>query len=168
MSIKNLIKKENKFTKEYFAKVVSNQDPLGRGRLQVTINSILGTIPFWVNCTNVRGGVSFQLIPDPGDVITVKFKNKDIYSGEWELKGSPTDTAGINPNKYGFSDSKGNSFMIDRANSCISTTTGADTITASDTFVNGNFGTSCGVSQMVVLPDGTTLMFNNGILIGVS
>lgn len=168
MSIKNLIKKENKFAKEYFAKVVSNQDPLSRGRLQVTINAILGTIPFWVNCTNVRGSVNFQMIPEPGDVITVKFKNKDIYSGEWELKGSPTNSANIDPKKYGMSDTNGNSFMIDRANNCISTTTIADTITASDTFVNGNFGTSVGLSKTYMLPDGTVLIFNNGILIGGS
>lgn len=168
MSIKNLIKKEQKFNKEYFAKVVSNQDSLGRGRLQVTINSVMGTIPFWVNCTNVIGKVSFQMIPEPGDTVTVKFKNKDIYSGEWELKGSPTNSANIDPKKYGFKDNSGNSFMIDRGNNCISTNTIADTITASDTFVNGNFGTSVGISKTYILPDGTVLMFNNGILIGGS
>ena len=114
MTTKNLIKKENKFAKEYIAEVVSNEDPLMRGRLQVKVESILGDIPFWVNATLVAGSVRFTLIPEPMDLVTVKFKNKDIYSGEWELKGSPNNEAQIDPKKYGLSDAQGNFILIDR------------------------------------------------------
>lgn len=122
MSTKNLIKRENKFAKDYFAKVVSNDDPLRRGRLQVKIEAIMGDIPFWTNCTNQIGKVNLQLIPEPDDIVTVKFKNKDIYSGEWELKGNPvdgTDERNIDPKKYGFYDDQGNCIVIDRANNNI-------------------------------------------------
>lgn len=118
MSTKNLIKKENKFQKEYFAKVVSNDDPLSRGRLLVIVETLMGKIPFWTNCTNQIGKVNLQLIPEPGDIVTVKFKNKDIYSGEWELKGSPvdgTEEKKIDPKKYGLYDEQGNCIIIDRA-----------------------------------------------------
>lgn len=125
MSTKNLIKKENRFAKDYFARVVSNDDPLKRGRLQVKLEAIMGNIPFWVNCTNQIGKVNFQLIPEPEDIVTVKFKNKDIYSGEWELKGNPidgTEQKNIDPKKYGLYDEQGNFILIDRATNDISVT----------------------------------------------
>lgn len=122
MSLKNIIKKDNRFEKEYMATVVTNDDPLRRGRLQVKVDAILGDIPFWVNCTNVIGKVNLQLIPEQDDIVSVKFRNKDIYSGEWELKGSPTngtDERAIDPKKYGLYDSQGNCVIIDRANNSI-------------------------------------------------
>lgn len=125
MSTKNLIKRENRFSKEYFAKVVSNDDPLRRGRLQVLVETLMGDIPFWTNCTNQIGKVNLQLIPEPEDTVTVKFKNKDVYSGEWELKGSPidgTDEKNIDPKKYGFYDANGNCIIIDRAENNIAIT----------------------------------------------
>lgn len=125
MSTKNLIKKENKFTKEYLAKVVSNDDPLRRGRLLVTQDTLMGKIAFWTNCTNQIGKVNFQLIPEPEDTVTIKFKNKDIYSGEWELKGSPidgTDEKNIDPKKYGLYDANGNCIIIDRSSNDIAIT----------------------------------------------
>lgn len=115
MSTKNLIKNENKFAKTYTAKVVSNDDPLRRGRLQVTVEAILGDIPFWTNSTLVAGSVQLLLIPEPEDLVQVSFKNKDIYSGEWELKGSPNNQSEIDPKKYGLKDNQGNFVIIDRA-----------------------------------------------------
>lgn len=129
MSTKNLINKENRFDKEYVATVVSNADPLGRGRLQVTIPAIMGDIPFWVNSTLVAGSVKLLLIPNAGDIVSVKFRNKDIYSGEWELKGSAadgTEQSSIDPNKYGLSDTQGNFIVIDRATNSINITSIAD------------------------------------------
>lgn len=120
MTTRNLIKKENRFSKTYVAEVVSNEDPLLKGRLQVKVATILGDIPFWVNSTLVAGSVRLILIPEPGDLVDVKFKNGDIYSGEWEMKGSPKQDAQIDPKKYGLSDSLGNFVIIDRATNDIS------------------------------------------------
>lgn len=150
MSTKNLIKKENKFQKEYFAKVVSNDDPLSRGRLLVTVETLMGKIPFWTNCTNQIGKVNLQLIPEPEDTVTVKFKNKDIYSGEWELKGSPvdgTEEKKIDPKKYGLYDEQGNCIIIDRAtnniiitakNNCNVTINGITNIVCPTVNITGN------------------------------
>lgn len=168
MSIKNLIKHKNKFSEEYIATIVSNDDPLRRGRLQVTVPTILGPFPFWVNATLTGGSVRLILIPEPNDTVTVKFKNKDIYSGEWELKGSPSNTANIDPKKYGLQDNQGNSIMIDRATNSISINSKAVTIVSDDTYVRGNFGTSVGATEMVPLPNGVVLSFVNGIFIGSS
>ena len=168
MSTKNLIKKENRFSKEYIATVVSNDDPLRRGRLQVTVDTILGTIPFWADSTLLAGSVQFLVIPNPGDKVTIRFKNKDIYSAEWDLKGSATNASNIDPNKYGLRDNQGNSIIIDRSSNSISVTTKAYTATVNDAFVNGNFGTSTGISNTYTLPDGTVLIFTNGILTGGS
>ena len=168
MSIKNLIKHKNKFAEEYIATIVSNDDPLRRGRLQVTIPTILGSFPFWVNATLTGGSVRLLLIPEPNDTVTVKFKNKDVYSGEWELKGSPSNTANIDPKKYGLQDNQGNSIIIDRATNSISINSKAVTIIADDTYVRGNFGTSVGATEMVPLPNGIVLSFVNGIFIGSS
>lgn len=168
MSIKNLIKKENRFDKEYIAKVISNKDSLNRGRLQVQVSSIMGDIPFWVNATLVSGKVKLLLIPEPNDFVTVSFKNKDIYSGEWSLKGSPTNSANIDPNKYGLLDNRGNCIIIDRSTDSVSIKSAATTITANDTYVNGNFGTSVGATELVPLENGTTLSFINGIFQGSS
>lgn len=126
MSTKNLIKHENRFAKEYIAEVVSNEDPLMRGRLLVKVPTILGDNAFWVNATLVAGSVRLTLIPEPKDRVTVRFKNKDIYSGEWELKGSPDNTAQIDPKKYGLSDAQGNCIIIDRATNNIVLNTSAD------------------------------------------
>lgn len=123
MSTKNLIKKQNKFDIEYMATVVSNEDPLGRGRLQVKVPALLGDVPFWTNSTLVAGKVQLLLIPEPEDIVSVKFRNKDIYSGEWELKGSAingTEEKSIDPKKYGLSDAQGNFIIIDRATNDIS------------------------------------------------
>lgn len=122
MSIKNFIKKENKFEKSYFTTVVSNDDALHRGRLLVKIDAILGDIPFWVNATLVAGSTKLLLIPEKDDIVTVKFKNKDIYSGEWSLEGSPNDKSDIDPNKYGLLDTHGNCVMIDKLNKTIDMT----------------------------------------------
>lgn len=122
MGIGNLIKKEDKFSKEYMATVMSQDDPLMRGRLQVKIPFLMGDIPFWVDCSNQIGKVNLQLIPEPEDTVTVKFRNKDIYSGVWELKGNPidgTEQKQIDPKKYGFYDEQGNCIIIDRANNNI-------------------------------------------------
>jgi phage baseplate assembly protein gpV len=59
------------------------------------------------------------LIPNPGDIVSVSFRNKDIYSGEWELKGCPTKDANIDPKKYGLSDNQGNFILIDRTTNSI-------------------------------------------------
>lgn len=115
MSTKNLIKNENRFLKTYTAKVVSNEDPLRRGRLQVLVDAIMGDIPFWVDSTLVAGKVQLILIPEPEDLVKVKFRNKDIYSGEWSLGGSPNAQSDIDPKKYGLKDEQGNLVIIDRA-----------------------------------------------------
>ena len=145
MSTKNLIKKEDRFGKEYFAKVVSNEDPLMRGRLKVRVDAIMGNIAFWTNCTNQIGKVNLQLIPEPEDTVTIKFKNKDIYSGEWELKGNPidgTEKKNIDPKKYGLYDEQGNCIMIDRStNDIVVTSTNDYKVTVGNNctiIVNGN------------------------------
>ena len=114
MSVKNLIKKDNKWDKEYMAVVESQDDPLKRGRLQVKIDSIMGDIPFWVNSTLQVGCVNFYMVPDVGDVVNVRFRNRDVYSGEWDLKGSPSAYTKIDPQKYGMSDVNGNFITMDR------------------------------------------------------
>ena len=145
MSTKNLIKKNTKFDKEYIATVVSNEDPLLRGRLLVKIDTLLGDIPFWVDATLVAGSVRLTLIPEKDDIVSVKFKNKDIYSGEWELKGSPNDKSNIDPKKYGLSDAQGNFIIIDRTTNNISinstndsviTAVGAATINCENAVIN--------------------------------
>lgn len=120
MSTKNLIKKVNKFEREYTAEVVSNNDPLLRGRIQVKVDSILGETPFWVSSTLTGGSVRLVLVPEPKDKVIVKFRNKDVYSGVWELKGNPDDNAQIDPKKYGLQDDQGNFIIIDRATNDIS------------------------------------------------
>lgn len=129
MSTKNLIKKQDKFSKVYSAEVVSNQDPLERGRLQVKVEAVLGTIPFWVDSTLATGSVNLLMVPDAGDVVEVSFRNKDIYSGEWKLAGNPTSK--IDPNKYGISDALGNMVMIDKATNTITVTAVNGTINMS-------------------------------------
>ena len=116
--MKNLINKVNKFKKEYMATVVSNDDPLRRGRLQVTVDAIMGDIPFWTNATLLNGSVKLLIIPEPGDIVSVKFRNEDIYSGEWSINGNSingTEDVYVDPKKYGLSDNQGNCVMIDRA-----------------------------------------------------
>lgn len=119
MSIGNLIRKNDKFDKEYIAEVMSNNDPMKRGRLQIKIPALMGDIPFWVNSTLVTGTVNFLMIPDTGDKVNVKFRNKDIYSGEWSLTGSPTNSANIDPNKYGMTDANGNTIIVDKTTNAI-------------------------------------------------
>lgn len=168
MSTKNLIKNENKFAKTYTAKVVSNDDPLRRGRLQVTVEAILGDIPFWTNSTLVAGSVQLLLIPEPEDLVKVSFKNKDVYSGEWSLEGSPNNKSNIDPKKYGLKDVNGNCVIIDRDSNSISIKSQSNSISANDTFVTGNFGTSTGATELVPLESGIVLSFVNGIFIGSS
>ena len=168
MSIKNLIKKQNRFEKEYIAKVVSNNDPLNRGRLQVKVQTLMGNIPFWVNAALVSGKVQLLLIPEPDDLIMIKFKNKDIYSGEWSLKGSPTNSANIDPNKYGLLYNRGNCIVIDRSTDSVSIKSAATTITANDTYINGNLGSSIGATELVPLENGIVLSFINGMFQGSS
>lgn len=123
MTTKNLIKNNHKFDKEYLATVVSNEDPLKRGRLQVIIESLLGKNPFWVDSSLTGGKIRLLLIPEKDDIITVKFRNKDIYSGVWELKGNIVDGTEenyIDPKKYGFVDNQGNFIIIDRTTNDIS------------------------------------------------
>lgn len=168
MGLKNLIKKENRFSKEYTAIVVSNDDPLRRGRLQVKVSTILGDIPFWVDSTLTAGKVRLLVIPEPEDKVKVKFRNNDIYSGEWELKGSPDNKADIDPKKYGLCDNQGNQIMIDRTTNSISIKTKVLNIVADDTFCNGNFGTSVGATETIPLPNGVVLVFVNGIFTGSS
>lgn len=168
MSTKNLIKHENRFAKEYIAEVVSNEDPLMRGRLLVKVPTILGDNAFWVNATLASDSVKLLLVPEPKDKVTIKFKNKDIYSGEWELKGSPTTVTKIDPKKYGLCDNQGNQIMIDRATNSISIKTKVLNIVADDTFCNGNFGTSVGATETIPLPNGVVLVFVNGIFTGSS
>jgi phage baseplate assembly protein gpV len=155
MATKNLIKKEDKFGKTYYAKVVSNDDPLRRGRLQVTVDAILGEIPFWVNATLVAGKVRLLLIPEPEDIVSISFKNKDIYSGEWELKGSPvngTEENYIDPKKYGLSDNQGNFVIIDRATNDISINS------------SNNFNvTAAGIANIVITGDANVQCANANI-----
>lgn len=145
MSIGNLIRKNDKFDREYTAEIISNADTLKRGRLQVKIPTLMGDIPFWVNSTLVTGSVSFLIIPDAGDKVSVKFRNKDIYSGEWSLKGDPSNSANIDPNKYGFKDANGNIIIVDKSTNEITieskatvTITGASIILNGNTQINGN------------------------------
>lgn len=145
MSIGNLIRKNDKFDKEYTAEVMSNADDLQRGRLQVKIPTLMGDIPFWVNSTLVTGSVNFLVIPEAGDKVSVKFRNKDIYSGEWELKGSPDNNTSIDPNKYGLKDAKGNTIIIDKATNTITieakavvTIKGTSIILDGNTQIDGN------------------------------
>lgn len=145
MSIGNLIRKNDKFDKEYTAEVMSNADTLKRGRLQVKIPTLMGDIPFWVNSTLVTGTVNFLMIPDAGDKVNVKFRNKDIYSGEWELKGNPNNQANIDPNKYGFKDANGNTIIVDKSTNAITieskaivTIKGPSIILDGDTQIKGN------------------------------
>lgn len=168
MSTKNLIRKENKFDKTYFAEVISNNDPLKRGRLQVKIDAILGDNPFWVNSTLVAGQVQFLLIPETSDIVKVSFKNKDIYSGEWSLEGCPNNQSNIDPKKYGLSDNNGNCIIIDRETNSISIKSQSNSITANDTFVTGNFGASTGATELIPLDNGVVLSFVNGLFIGSS
>lgn len=139
MSIGNLIRKNDKFDKEYTAEVLSNADTLRRGRLQVKISTLMGDVPFWVNSTLVTGSVSFLVIPDAGDKVNVKFRNKDIYSGEWSLKGDPSNSANIDPNKYGFKDANGNVIIVDKSTNAITIESKATvTIKGTSIILDGN------------------------------
>lgn len=161
MSTKNLIKKEQRFSKEYIATVVSNDDPLRRGRLQVTVDTILGDIPFWVDSTLLAGSVQLIVIPNAGDKVTVKFKNKDIYSGEWELKGTSingTDEANIDPTKYGLKDTAGNFVLIDKTTNDISINSLANINLTAATNANMTF-----TGNLVLQAEAGTINYNGSL-----
>ena len=161
MSTKNLIKKQNRFAKEYIATVVSNADPLRRGRLQVTVDTILGTIPFWVNSTLLAGSVQLIVIPNAGDKVSVKFRNGDIYSGEWELKGSAingTDEANIDPTKYGLRDTVGNFIIIDKTTNDISINSLANINLTAATNANMTF-----TGNLVLQAENGTINYNGSL-----
>lgn len=161
MSTKNLIKKQNRFAKEYIATVVSNADPLRRGRLQVTVDTILGTIPFWVNSTLLAGSVQLIVIPNAGDKVSVKFRNGDIYSGEWELKGSAingTDEANIDPTKYGLRDTVGNFIIIDKTTNDISVNSLANINLTAATNANMTF-----TGNLVLQAENGTINYNGSL-----
>lgn len=161
MSIKNIIKKENKFEKEYLAIVVSNDDPLKRGRLQVKIDAILGDIPFWVNSTLIAGSTKLLLIPEQDDTVKVRFKNKDIYSGEWSLNSNPNNESNIDPNKYGFSDEHGNRIIIDKANKTLDLTINEGVVNISA--INGSNSTSITVNK-----DGTITLTGTSFIVNAA
>ena len=161
MSTKNLIKKENRFSKEYIAVVVSNNDPLRRGRLQVTVDTILGDIPFWADSTLLAGSVQLIVIPNPGDKVVIKFKNKDIYSAEWALKGSAingTEESYIDPTKYGLKDTAGNFILIDKITNDVSINSLANINLTAATNANMTF-----TGNLVLKAENGTISYNGSL-----
>ena len=61
---------------KYRGRVVSNKDKTGRGRLEVEVPAVLGTIKKWaLPCVPYAGdGVGFYSLPDPESLVWVEFE----------------------------------------------------------------------------------------------
>lgn len=112
----------------FIGTVVSNADPLQIERVQVTIPGVLDqtdtTLLPW--CGKERGGNmastssygSFGLVPRVGDKVWVRFQQGNpLYPLYWcapILNGQRPAQANTNyPNRYGWVDPAGNSFVVD-------------------------------------------------------
>jgi len=72
---------------KYRGRVVSNEDDTGRGRLEVAVPSVLGTVTKWAwpSVPYAGAGVGFYSLPDPKTLVWVEFEAGDpsfpIWSG---------------------------------------------------------------------------------------
>jgi hypothetical protein len=111
----------------YMGEVVSNLDPKKLGRLKVVVKGLFeGTesdLPWcFPQNSSLMGGKSsggMFAVPEIGSKVIIEFPFDDIYSpcytGHWET--STTHSTAMDsdyPNTYGFSDSTGNKFNINK------------------------------------------------------
>lgn len=111
--------------KFYLGKVVDNNDPKQIGRLKVEIPGIYeggAELLPWVykkeSGTSDMGGVA---IPEVGSIVEVYFPDHDlyaaVYNGYYENEKTiqqKQDLLEDYPNTYGFIDSKGNKFIVNK------------------------------------------------------
>ncbi|RZQ60041.1 phage baseplate assembly protein V [Amycolatopsis suaedae] len=86
-----------KFTGKYRGSVVSNTDPLRRGRLLVKVSEGLGELPaFWAEAATPLAGLQSGMFvtPQPNAGVWVEFEKGDLGSPVWTgfWAGSQLDT----------------------------------------------------------------------------
>lgn len=70
---------------KYRGRVIDNNDPLNRGRLQVEVRSLMSTTPFWaLPCMPFGGdGMGIFMIPEKDTGVYVEFEGGDINYPIW-------------------------------------------------------------------------------------
>lgn len=109
----NTVTDKNISGKLYDAVVVSRDDKLGKGRLEVKVPQLLGDSgTIWVNSIQPYGGLTITAIPPNGQEIKVYF-NGTIEEGYW-FGGNIKKGSIIDPDMILISDDKGNSITWQR------------------------------------------------------
>lgn len=116
-------KQQNPINAPHKGIVVDNNDPLMRCRIRVRVPGILDGdgIP-WATpaaAAFLGDGESDRIeIPEVGSEVTITFPLGDqhfpFYSGRWHSKEVPEEFKENYPNRYGFKDSTGTLFYIDK------------------------------------------------------
>ena len=89
----------NKYFGKYRGTVVNNQDPTGKGRVQVSVPAVLGELQTWaMPCLPFAGSnVGMFTVPEVGSGVWVEFEGGDpsfpIYTGGWWADGETPNTA---------------------------------------------------------------------------
>ena len=91
---------ENRHFGKYRGTVVDNDDPRGRGRIEVQVPAVLGDLSLWaMPCVPFAGDqVGFFSLPNPGDGVWVEFEGGDpsmpIWTGCFWADGERPQTTG--------------------------------------------------------------------------
>jgi len=192
---------------QYVGTVMENNDPLKLSRVKVRVTELHGTpseIPDsclpWINQQpSISGGGNSNFsIPEVGSTVKVEYPNSNVNFGYYSAGAITPSNRNTNfdtnyPNAYGFSDSTGNVFKIDKVSKTMTIThssgvtininsagnisvdgedlsinTNSITANVNDFTVNGNFGCSTGKTLVMTGSDGKLYEFTNGILTNVN
>lgn len=127
VNLTDFIKRESNLTNQFQGTVVDNLDPLSNGRIKCEIMGLFEgskeVLP-WIypHNSSLFGGNKNQgifVVPDIGSKLIIEFPFDDIYAGFytgfWQNDlTTPDDLKGSYPSTYGFVDSSGNKFLINK------------------------------------------------------
>lgn len=102
--------------------VVNNLDPEKAERLQVTIKGLIegpvSTLPWVMPCRPRTSAVGID-VPSVGDQVYIMLQNGDIHYPVWigrhlRVNALPVELSTNYPNRYGWKDTAGNVFYVDK------------------------------------------------------
>jgi len=123
------INKEDFVGKYFVAKVMANDDPSKLGRIRISIPNVIddgehktGEFPWAIPFGLSHQGPDYGSFgpPDVGSFVYVEFQQGDIHypvyhGGAKNPSTGPSSVSNTNyPNRYGFKDSVGNWFFVDK------------------------------------------------------
>lgn len=149
----------NSYLGKYRGQVTQNKDPENRGRLEVTVDSIMSDIKFWaLPCTPFGGkGMGIFMIPEIGSGVFVEFEggnlNCPIWTGcYWGDEESPKDNNSPEPHVRLIKSKTGLTISLDDAEETVTIRDKDNTNTIIIDVAKGQVKIQAGVSVVVEAP----------------